>query len=73
MLHGWPRPDLHVCHAATANGTDNTTAQPNSALYQQSDTYHGNSDRLLRVLTLRGEDRSCLFLLCKFRETTNSM
>ena len=66
----WTGPDLHVCPAATVNGTDNATnAQPNAALYQQADTFHGNSDRLLRVLTLHGEP---CFPLCAWCNANNA-
>jgi hypothetical protein len=43
--------------AATANGTANaSSAMPNAALYASDDSYYASqSDRLLRVLTLRGK------------------
>jgi hypothetical protein len=47
------------CHmrAATTNGTANASgAMPNAALYASDDSYYASqSDRLLRVLTLRGK------------------
>ena len=45
--------------AATANGTANSTASsamPNAALYASDASYYASqSDRLLRVVTLRGK------------------